>query len=112
MEAHDMSGILEELARKLTNMECFPCDSDNDTSVDCGKQYSAILSALKSAKTTAAEDMREECAYFAENSSFEFDIDIWMNSTKKEMTALMATAIAAGQRSIPIDNLLEVPKNT
>jgi hypothetical protein len=47
--------------------------------------------------TTRAEAL-EEAAKIAEGS-FAFDIEIWMNSTKKEMTANLGNAIAAAIRA-------------
>lgn len=41
-----------------------------------------------------AEMIVEDCVSICEYSVVMFDIDIWINSTKKEMTALTALALA------------------
>ena len=41
-----------------------------------------------------AELIVKECIDICENSSIPFDISVWLNSTKKEMTALTALALS------------------
>jgi hypothetical protein len=42
----------------------------------------------------------EEAARVAEEGLFPFDVDVWLTSTKKEMTAHTARAIAAAIRAL------------
>ena len=47
----------------------------------------------------AAEEEREACAKLCEEAEIPFDIDVWLRSTKKEMTAATALALAAAIRA-------------
>ena len=47
----------------------------------------------------ARAEEREACAKVCEEAEIPFDIDVWMNSTKKEMTAATANALAAAIRA-------------
>lgn len=47
----------------------------------------------------AVEKEREGCARVAEEGLFLFDIDVWLESTKKEMTEHTGHAIAAAIRA-------------
>lgn len=58
----------------------------------------SVACAIENAARAAREEERERCAKIAEEESFPFDIDVWLGSTKKEMTAHVARAIAAAIR--------------
>lgn len=50
---------------------------------------------------------REACAKVCEETELAFDIDIWCESTKKEMTAHTANGLADAIRAIDPDKLAE-----
>ncbi len=54
----------------------------------------AQQSVMGAAPADPVEEMRARCEAIAREGSFPFDIDVWLNSTKKEMTAHVALAIA------------------
>ena len=84
--------------------------SEQDPEYVCGRQthdyLNAIMpafqaqmdSALLSERESATKAERERCALIASEGSFPFDISVWLESTKKEMTAITAEAIAAAIR--------------
>ena len=51
-------------------------------------------SALSPQEQKFAESIARECAMICEESSIPFDISVWHESTKKEMTAMTALALA------------------
>jgi hypothetical protein len=53
--------------------------------------YEKLFDFCRCIETTEVE----RCAKIAEEGSFPFDIQVWLESTKKEMTSLVAKAIAA-----------------
>ena len=57
------------------------------------KRFAAIVSAH------AQAEEREACAKVCEETELPFDIDLWRNSTKKEMTAHTAHGLAAAIRA-------------
>lgn len=57
-----------------------------------------IAQALMAERESATKAERERCALIASEGSFPFDISVWLESTKKEMTAITAEAIAAAIR--------------
>ena len=57
-----------------------------------------VAHALLSERESATKAERERCALIASEGSFPFDISVWLESTKKEMTAITAEAIAAAIR--------------
>ena len=56
------------------------------------------LKEARAALAVAEPVIREQCARIAETGSFPINIDVWVRSTKKEMTANMALVIAAAIR--------------
>jgi hypothetical protein len=57
-----------------------------------------VAAALQSAYEAGVAAERERCAGIAE-APYSFDISVWVSSTKSEMVARIATAIAAAIRS-------------
>ena len=57
-----------------------------------------IARAILSERESATKAERERCALIASEGSFPIDISVWLESTKKEMTAITAEAIAAAIR--------------
>ena len=57
-----MSEKEEKLAREPTNMQCHLYDCQDDTSIDCGKQYRAIPYALQAAEVGVATQACESAA--------------------------------------------------
>lgn len=53
-----------------------------------------LVYLLDCARSEGGEAMRAKCAAIAREGSFPFAVEVWLNSTKKEMTALVALAIA------------------
>ena len=88
------------------------CEVFSETSPDwvCGYQTTKYLntifpalqaqidSAILSERESATKAERERCALIAFEGSFPIDISVWLKSTKKEMTAITAEAIAAAIR--------------
>lgn len=66
---------------------------------DCGVSVTAVdgddgkVWNTRPGEDAAVRAERERCAGIAENGSFPFDISVWLESTKKEMTALTLTLI-------------------
>jgi uncharacterized small protein (DUF1192 family) len=52
------------------------------------------IAKLKEQIETAKIEERLACSKLAAESSFGFPIEVWMNASKKEMTALVALSIA------------------
>jgi hypothetical protein len=59
----------------------------------CGLKSQSDIS-LSPQEQKFAELVVLKCVNICEESSIPFDIEIWLNSTKKEMTALTALALA------------------
>lgn len=55
----------------------------------------------------AAERMKEEAAKVCESKELAFNIDVWISSTKKEMTAHTANGLADAIRAIDVNKLFE-----
>ena len=89
--AHDLSltgcGCDEDASHECPNMNGY-----------CRYQETAIARAIRSERESATKAERERCALIASEGSFPIDISVWLKSTKKEMTAITAEAIAAAIR--------------
>lgn len=62
-------------------------------------QYVTNDASREDALEQARAEEREACAKECEEAEIPFGIDVWMNSTKKEMTAATANALAAAIRA-------------
>lgn len=82
--------LIETVAQAIC-CESRPCEAR--CNAECTKRL------FNKAARAAIDVVVEECARVAE-SSFAFDIETWLNSTKKEMTAHTGNAIAAAIRSL------------
>jgi len=84
-----------EKAANQPGMEKIP--AMQDAIMGCARRVRAVanaIAALGSPTPDPAEAMRAKCEAIAREGEFAFDIDVWLNSTKKEMTARVALAIA------------------
>jgi hypothetical protein len=76
----------------------FDEDGANMRFIAAARQLPDIIRQLRAERdeaiAKAVADEREACAILAETSSIPFDIEIWIKSTKKEMTAIFARALA------------------
>jgi len=83
-----------EVAQSVATRKLFSPDAETEAN----ELACHIARALISEREAAVKAERERCAGIAENGSFPFDISVWLESTKKEMTALTAEATAAAIR--------------
>ncbi|WP_075214572.1 hypothetical protein [Mongoliimonas terrestris] len=101
IENHERSVFLARLADLLEGGD--PDEIARRKPVPSAEVVIADLQArLADAERAAAEAVRverEACALLCEGASIGFDIEVWIHSTKKEMTAVMAQALAAAIRN-------------
>lgn len=69
-----------------------------DFNMPCAIRFDRESDLERFAELVAAAE-REACAVVCEQSEIPFDIQVWMDSTKKQMTALVAMALATAIRA-------------
>lgn len=95
LDKEQARNILVKVCAEVNPHSVTPLNPDGSYFVVTPEEFDATAQAIYE---LGVQDERERAAKVCESSEIPIDIDVWCNSTKKEMTALTALGLAEAIR--------------